>query len=104
MTASRNWTIATTKKQLKSVSQKRLREQKWVITVWSSDIQERGFGDITETDSDEFLAKRVFSSQDIPGAIRHPLGTLQGQKTDKKVRERVVPSKTSDLWWNSETK
>lgn len=49
------------------------------------------------------LQDRLFSSEDVPKETWHSFGMLHGRKTQSKVRERVMPLKSSDLWWGSKT-
>lgn len=35
--------------------------------------------------------------------MEHLFRTLHGQKTQWKVRKRLIASKSSDVWWNAET-
>lgn len=44
-----------------------------------------------------------FSSQDDPERTKFPAGTLDGQKTQRKVRERVMALRCSDAWESNET-
>lgn len=43
-----------------------------------------------------------FNSQNIPGGAGHSADTLRGQRTQRKVQERVEASRSSDVWESSE--
>lgn len=50
-----------------------------------------------------FLQKVAFSPQDAPEKTWHFVHTLGDRSTRSKMQERVVASRSSDVWWNSET-
>lgn len=45
----------------------------------------------------------ISSSQNISEGKKHSVGTLHCQKAQRKMRERAIPSRGSDMGWNRET-
>lgn len=45
----------------------------------------------------------ILNLPDVSERTGHPLGTLNGPETQRKLRERSMTSKNSEAWWNNET-
>lgn len=71
--------------------------------IWSSAVLEESFSGSTETNGDGLVGERAVSLQDVPEGTGQTSGTLYSQMTHRKLEERVMASKSRDVWQNGKT-